>query len=97
MSLSVIVLTKNEEHMIADCLKCVSFADEVVVIDDMSTDKTAQTARKSGAKVFERKLNNFASQRNFGLSKASGDWVLFIDADERVPDELFKEIYEAIR
>lgn len=97
MSLSVVVLTKNEEHAIAACLKSVSFADEVVVIDDYSTDRTRALARSLGATVHQRKLDDFASQRNFGLSKTSGDWVMFIDADERVPDALRHELYEAIR
>ena len=97
MSLSVIVLTKNEEDMIAGCLKSVSFADEVVVIEDQSTDRTVYIARELGATVFERKLDDFASQRNFGLSKARSDWMLFVDAGERVPDTLKEEIYETIR
>ncbi len=94
--LSVIILTRNEEKNIRECMKSVSFADEIVVIDDNSTDKTRDIAEKMGAVVYKRKLDDFATQRNFGISKATGKWILFIDADERVPTELHKEIMSAI-
>ncbi|HLB60415.1 MAG TPA: glycosyltransferase family 2 protein [Patescibacteria group bacterium] len=90
--LSVVVLAKNEQDSIADCLKRLAFADEIIVIDDMSEDQTAEIAKKLGAQVYVRKLDDFASQRNFGLSKAGGKWVLFIDADELVPVDLEREI-----
>lgn len=94
--LSVIILTKDEEKNIKDCIESVAFAHEIVVIDDNSTDKTREVAEKLGAKVYKRKLDDFASQRNFGLTKVTGDWILYIDADERVPKELAHEIVEAI-
>lgn len=91
--ISAIVLTKDEEHNIADCLKSLSFCDEIIVIDDNSTDNTVTLAKKHGAKVFIHTLSqDFSQQRNFGLSKATGDWVLFVDADERISKELEKEI-----
>lgn len=91
--ISAIVLTKNEEENIAKCLESISWCDEIIVIDDNSTDQTAEIARKKGAKVIEHPMQgNFASQRNFGLSKAKGDWVLFVDADERVSAPLWYEI-----
>ena len=63
-----------------------NFCDEVLVIDDYSKDDTARIVKSFGAKVFQRKLNSdFSSQRNYGLEKAKGDWVLFVDADEIVP------------
>lgn len=93
--ISAVVLTKNEERNIADCLSSVSWCDEVIVVDDISTDKTVDIAKKLGAKVFERDLNDdFSEQRNFGLSKTKGDWVLFIDADERVSSALWYEIMQ---
>jgi len=93
MSLSAVVLTKNEEKNIEECLKSLSFCDEVIVIDDFSEDKTVLIAKESGAKVFQRNLNeDFAAQHNFGISRAKGKWVLFIDADERVPEALASEI-----
>jgi len=95
--LSTIVLTRNEEKNIKACLESVKFCDEVIVIDDYSDDSTMKLAKKLGAKVFKRKLNgDFAAQRNYGLDKAKGEWVLFIDADERVPlilkDEILTEV-----
>ena len=98
MKLSAVVLTKNEEKNIERCLRSLDFCDEIIVIDDYSIDKTAETVHKvlkvhKVYKVIQRKLNgDFAQQRNFGLSKANNDWVLFVDADEEVSKELKKEI-----
>ena len=91
--ISAIILTKNEEKNIVDCLKSLSFCDEIVVIDDNSTDETVLLAKKHGAQVFVHELSgDFSQQRNFSLTKVTGDWVLFIDADERVSQDLQKEI-----
>lgn len=91
--ISAVVLTKNEEKNLSDCLESIKWCDEIVIIDDNSTDKTIDIAKKFNAKIFTHSLdNNFASQRNFGLEKAQGDWVLFIDPDERVTPELKDEI-----
>lgn len=93
MKISAVILTKNEEANIFDCLKSVEFCDEVIVIDDYSTDKTRSIAKRYATRVIKRKLNdNWAKQRNFGLEKAKNDWVLFIDADERVSKNLKNEI-----
>ena len=86
------IAAKNEELMLPGCLKSVEFADEVIVIDDYSNDNTRQIAKKFGAKVFKRRLDGFATQKNFGITKSSNDWVLIVDADERVEDSLIKEI-----
>lgn len=95
--LSVVILTKNEEKNIVACLESLSWCDEIFVIDDNSTDTTVELAKKLGVKVFIHALdNNFAAQRNFGLSKANGDWILFVDADEIVPDALADEIVARI-
>ncbi len=95
MNLSAVILTKNEKSNIKECIDCLDFCDEVIIIDDNSSDKTTGLAEKSGAKVYKRKLgNNFAAQRNFGLNKAQGKWVLFIDADERVTEDLRNEIVQ---
>jgi glycosyltransferase involved in cell wall biosynthesis len=94
---TAVVLTKNEEKHIAECLHCLSWCEEILVIDDYSTDKTVEIAQKSGAKVYKRHLDqDFAQQRNYGLEKASQDWVLFIDADERVSEQLSYEIQALI-
>lgn len=94
--LSAVVLAKNEERQIEECLSCLSFADEIVVIDDESTDKTVRIANQAGARVYKHKLDDFAGQRDFALSKVRGEWVLFVDADERVGDKLRQEIVEAV-
>lgn len=96
--LSAVVLTKNEARNIDRCLSALNFCDEIIVVDDFSTDNTVQLAQKFNSKIFRRHLNHdFASQRNFGLSKAAGDWVLFIDADEQVSKSLSKEIKASIQ
>lgn len=93
MKITAVVLTKNEEKNIVRCLKSLDFCSEIIVIDDFSTDKTIDLIKNSKVKILKRKLNNdFAQQRNYGLEKASNDWVLFIDADEEVTDELKSEI-----
>ena len=87
--LSVIILTKNEkkniETTIRNAWRC---ADEVLVVDSGSTDKTVELAEKNGARVVFRAWNNdFAAQRNFALTQTKADWVLYLDADERLNEE----------
>ncbi len=94
--ISVVIITKNEEKNIGECLKSVAWCDEKIVIDDYSKDNTAEIAEKSGAKVIKHRLINFSDQRNFGLEKARNDWVLFVDADERVSQALWYEIDHSI-
>jgi glycosyltransferase involved in cell wall biosynthesis len=95
--ISVIILTLNEESNIQACLDSLSFSDDVVLLDSGSSDKTIKIAKKFGAKVCERKFDNYAAQRNFGLSlDFKYDWILMIDADERVTSELFNEIKNAV-
>ncbi len=95
--ISAIVLTKNEEEDIGKCLESVSWCDEILIIDDFSKDKTVEIAKKAGARIFNRELNsNFSSQRNFGLSRAKYDWVLFVDSDEVVGSDLKNEILKKI-
>ena len=96
--ISVVVLTKNEEKNIKDCLKTLKWCDEIVVIDDYSEDRTTKIATKLGAEVYQHHLNdNFASQRNFALKKAKNKWILFVDADERVTPKLAAEIRGVIK
>lgn len=90
---TAVVLTKNEEKNIVDCLDSLSFCDEIIVVDDKSQDRTVEIAKSYNANVFVHSLgDNFSSQRNYGLEKAKNEWVLFIDADERVSSILAKEI-----
>jgi len=96
--ISVAVLTRNEKKNIEGCLKTLKWCDEIIIIDDYSEDKTVEIAKKLGARVFKHRLNNnFAQQRNFGLQQAQGEWVLFVDADERITPELAKEIKQEVK
>lgn len=94
--ISAIIIVKNAESLIADCIDSVSFCDEVIVIDDGSTDRTADIAKHMGAKVFTLIARSFAERRNYGLKKAKGKWVLYIDADERISSELKEHILTII-
>ena len=91
-TLSVIVITKNEEHNIVDCLESVRWANEVVVVDGGSDDKTVTLALGYSPKVYVEPWEGYATAKNFALQKCTGDWVLWLDADERVTEELSKEI-----
>jgi len=91
--ITVVVLVKNEEKNIVDCLESLSFCDEILVIDDFSSDRTVEIAKEMNGLVSSHKLDNdFSKQRNYALSLAKNDWILFIDADERVSEILKKEI-----
>ena len=93
--ISAVIIAKNEEKDILDCLRSLSWCDEVILVDDNSTDRTVDIAKKTKAKIFSHALGgDFAKQRNYGLEKAKGEWVLFIDADERVSPALWYEIME---
>ncbi len=93
MSISVILITKNEAANIQACLQSVSFANEIIVVDSQSSDKTVEIAQQMGAKVtITSDWPGFGPQKNRALDLATGDWVLSIDADERVTPELQAEI-----
>jgi len=95
--LSVIIIAKNEEKRIVQCLESVAFADERIVVDNGSTDKTMDFARRYGAKVCIAKELDFSGLRELGLKEAMGPWVLYIDADEEVGEKLQNEIVDVIR
>lgn len=91
--LSVLIVAKNEAHNLADCLAATSWAFErIVVVDPVSRDATLEIAQQQAEVVAVRAFDDFASQRNFALALASGDWVLSVDADERVTPPLAAEI-----
>ena len=90
--LSVVIITLNEEPKIKDCLESVAWADEIIVVDSFSKDNTVEIAGNYTDKIYQREFAGFGEQKNFALSKASGDWILSIDADERVTFELQEEI-----
>src|SRR3989338_8212237 len=93
--LSIVVLAKNEEKNIHGCLESVySLADEIIVVDDESTDKTVETAKKFSAKVLHRKMDNEGIHRNWAYAQAKNEWVLSLDADEKLSDELKEELLQ---
>lgn len=94
--LSAIVITRNEARNIAACLDSIAFCDERIVVDGGSSDGTVEVAKSCGAQVRERAFEGFGPQKNFALSLATGDWILSIDADERVTPELREEILRTI-
>ncbi len=98
MHLTAIVLTHNESAQIADCIKTLRFADRIIVFDSYSTDDTVSIAQRCGADIFQHEFENYAEQRNAALDAADEmtDWVLFVDADERVTDALAEEIRDKI-
>lgn len=97
-TISVVINTKNEEKNIVECIASVKdFADEIVVIDMHSTDKTVEYAKKMGAHVFSVKDYGYVEPaRNFGFKKATGDWILILDADERMTKTLCKKLRKVV-
>jgi len=90
--ISVIVLTKNEQACISECLDSVKWADEIIVVDDESTDRTIEMVRRYTDKVFIKKMDVEGRHRNWAYAKARNNWILSLDADEKVSDALKKEI-----
>ena len=95
--LSVVIITKNEADNIRDCLNSVAWADEIVILDSGSTDGTVAICREYTDKVFETDWPGFGPQKNRGIERATGDWILSVDADERVSPELRLEIEQALK
>lgn len=95
-TISAIIITKNEAGKIAACLDSVAFCDEIVVVDSGSEDETVAIAQARGARVVFHPFAGFGPQFNHALSLAAKDWVLSVDADERVPPELAAEIRQAV-
>jgi len=91
-TISAVVLARNEERHLPDCLASLRWADEMLVVDSFSTDRTPEIAQAAGARLEEREFINYAAMRDTALQLSNGDWVLFIDADERVPDDLRDEV-----
>jgi glycosyltransferase involved in cell wall biosynthesis len=92
-SVSVVILTLNEEANLADCMDSCAWCDDIVVFDSLSVDRTREIALAKGARVIERRFDNYAAQRNAALTTVTykHDWVLMLDADERVPEDLAAE------
>lgn len=92
MRISAAVITLNEERNLPACLESLGFCDEILVVDSGSRDRTAEIARAAGARVLVRDWPGHIEQKNFALAAAGGDWVLALDADERVSPELREQI-----
>jgi glycosyltransferase involved in cell wall biosynthesis len=95
-TLAVIMPTLNEEAYIEAALRSVRFADEIIVVDSYSTDATPEIAKKYAATFLQRKFDNFSNQKNYALEHTTADWILFLDADERITYPLQQEILTAI-
>src|SRR5512146_516236 len=97
MRLSVTIIALNQEANIESCLSSVTFADEIVVVDTGSTDRTVALARAAGARVLVTAWQGFAGTKNFALDQARGDWVFSLDTDERVSPALRDEMLAVVR
>jgi len=96
MPVTVCIITRDEEENLPDCLDSVRWADEILVVDSRSTDRTREIAAAAGARVLERDFPGHIEQKNFALGEASHDWVLCIDADERLSPELAASVKRAL-
>ena len=95
-NISVIIIAKNEEQNIEDCLRSVQWADEIILVDSESEDRTVEIARRYTQKIFKRKWEGYSKQKKYALSLASNEWILSVDADERVSPELRDEIQSGL-
>lgn len=96
LQLSAAIITKNEEQALPDCLRSLEFVDDIVVVDCGSTDGTVALARERGCRVFLEDWKGFGPQKDSAIAKCRHDWVLLVDADERVPAEARRAIREAV-
>lgn len=97
LKIAALIITKNEEERITDCLESVKWVDEIVLVDSYSNDRTVEIASNYTDKIYKREFDNFANQKNFALSKIDSDWILNIDADERVTITLKNEILDKLK
>jgi glycosyltransferase involved in cell wall biosynthesis len=96
MPISAVLITKNAAHQLVDCLASVAFCDEIIVVDSCSDDGTVEIAGRQGARVIQSEWRGFGPQKQFAVEQASHDWVLCIDADERVSERLRASILAAL-
>ena len=97
-TVSILILTLNEEANLAECIESCRWSDDIVVFDSMSEDRTLEIAKSKGARLVQRRFDNYAAQRNAALTtiQYKHPWVLMVDADERIPPELAAEITATI-
>lgn len=96
MKLSIIILAKNVEKEIVPAIKSSQFANEIIVVDTGSTDSTIEVARKLGCKIVHTTTDSFSKWRNDGAEVAKGEWLLYLDSDERIPVKLAREVLSTI-
>lgn len=96
MKLSALIITRNEEDNIQGCLESVRFADDIVIVDAFSTDQTVELCRAYTDRIYQREWDNYSSQKNYGHTMCHHDWILSIDADERITPPLIAAIGQAI-
>src|SRR5688572_8815928 len=96
LKISAVIIAGNEESNIGDAIRSVDFADEVLVIDSESTDRTVEIAESLNARVIVHLWPGFSRQKQFGVEEAANDWIFSLDADERVSPELKAEILEVL-
>jgi glycosyltransferase involved in cell wall biosynthesis len=95
--ITAIIPTLNEESLIEEAIASVSFADEIIVIDSLSTDRTIELAESHQVRIIQRKFDNFSSQKNYAIELAKHEWIYILDADERVSPLLKKEILNSVK
>lgn len=95
--LTAIIIAKDEEKNIERCIDSLKFCDEIVVIDDNSRDNTVKIAKKGGAKILNHKMTDYGNQRNWAIEQVKSSWLLFVDADEVVTEELGASIQELVK
>lgn len=97
MKISAVIITLNEEKNIARCLASISdWVDEIILVDSGSFDKTVEIAKNYGAKIYGRRFDNYANQKDFANGRATNDWILSLDADEEITRELAKEVQKEL-
>src|SRR6266702_151727 len=97
LALTLVVITRDAGETLAECLGSARFASQMIVVDSGSGDNTAEIARNCGARVIEQAWLGFGPQKNFAVAQAAHDWVLCLDADERVSPELARAIHSALQ
>ncbi|MBN2191136.1 MAG: glycosyltransferase family 2 protein, partial [Candidatus Aureabacteria bacterium] len=97
MTISVCIITKNEEKRIEKAVRSAAFADEIIIVDSFSKDNTVEICRKLGCKIFERVFDDYSGVKNFALDQAGSDWVFFLDADEIIAEGLPEELLKTAR
>jgi (heptosyl)LPS beta-1,4-glucosyltransferase len=90
--ISSVIITYNEERNIEECLETAKWMDEIIVVDSFSTDRTLEICRRYTPQIYQRPFPGFGKQKNFGIEQASMDWTFVLDADERIPEELRREV-----